>query len=466
MKKSSFFILLAILLKSQIGQAQLSEWTMYNMEPVFQSIYFNPAAKPLNNVSIGLPALSSIGLDFRNTGFKVGDLIKEEIDPGAAIKSMNKDNFLNQTFSYDLFHLRLKARKTYVGFYVQDNLNFLHSYPKQFYELIWFGNGNLNGQTLNLKNLSYDLNYYRTFGLHLSHEFKKLRIGTNLKYLTGFANAYTKINNLDLSFTDRYEISSNADASFYTAGFIPNDSTTSILDDQSNILKYQTFRNPNKGWGLDLGAHYKINSTWEVGGAITNVGSITWKDGAYRHRLNGGGSFEGFDIANEFLSGKNTSDKEVTDGIKSDFKYTTQVGSYTTWLTPRFNVQARYNLRRNTYFTNNLFFEKYKAPRFANSLAVYHQFGKVMGASLSVNYAYRSINNIGLGVYAKLGICQFYVAGDNIVGVAMRSIFNGFEINKKVLAPVKMYNIRFGMNLVFGTTRIPTKQTYRFKESK
>jgi hypothetical protein len=436
------------------------------MEPVFQSIYFNPAAKPLNNVSVGLPVISSFGLDFRNTGFKIGDLIKDQIDVGSAIGAMRKTNFLSQNLTYDLFHFRIKVRKSDFGFYVQDNLSFLHSYPKQFYELLWYGNGNLNGQTLDFKKLSYDLNYYRTYGFHFSHEFKKLRIGANLKYLTGFANAYTKINKLNVGFTDRYEVTADADASFYTAGLIPNDSTRGDEYDQDAIMKSQGLNNSNKGWGIDIGASYKINKHWEVGGAITNIGTIKWKQNAYQHKLNGGGEFQGFDLANEFLAGKTTTDEQVLNGVKQDFSYNTQVGSYRTWLIPRFNAQIRYNLRSNTYFTNTVFFEKYKTARFVNSLAIYHQFGKVLGSSLSINYAYRSINNIGFGIYAKLGPCQIYMVGDNVAGVFLRSMFNGFIVDRGVLAPVKMYNLRLGMNLVFGSARTPNKQTYRFKKSK
>lgn len=448
---------------ASITYAQLSEWTMYNMEPVFQSVYFNPAAKPLNKVSIGLPFISSLSFDMRNTGFKVGDLIKvKEINPSTAIANMATNNFFSTSFSYDIFHFRIKIQKTFVGFYIQDNVTFMHSYPKDFYKLIWEGNVGFQNKTIDLKNLSLDMNAYRAYAFHASHEFKKLRIGTNIKYLTGFANVHSDINKMDLSFNDRFEVSTNADAAIYTAGLIPNDSTK----ESENSELQKKFTSPasnNKGWAIDIGATYSISKKFELGLAITNFGKINWKEEAYKRNINGAGSFQGFDVANEFLKAEPSSEEEITKKFENDFKYTTSIGGYSTWLLPRFTIQVRYNFTKNTYLTNNIFIEKYKVFRIANSLAVYHQFGRVLGASINATYAYKTINNLGLGVYAKLGPAQIYLVGDNLLGFGLRSLVDGLEINQKVIAPLKVFNFRLGMNLVFGRVSEPSSQSYEFK---
>ncbi len=465
--RKTSLLFFAFLFVGKVANAQLSEWSMYNMEPVFQSVYFNPAAKPLNKLSIGLPLISSVGFEFKHTGFKIGDLLNGQLlDINKAIGSMSKTNFISLGTSYDLFHIRMKVRKSYIGFYVQDNINFMHSYPKEFYQLLWEGNVGFQNKTIDLKKYSYDLNYYRSYAFHISHDFKKLRIGANVKYLTGFANLHSDINKFDLSFNDRFETSVDADASIYSAGLFPNDSTKDFDDSdvmEDRIMKQQTLANKNKGFGLDIGATYQLNKKWEFGASMTNLGRITWKEETFRRTMNGDGNFQGFDIANEYLKNEKTNEKSLTKKIENDFKYSTGVGKYSTWLIPRFALQAKYNLSKNTYLANNLFIEKYKTIRFANSLAIYHQFGRVLGASLNATYAYKTINNIGVGVYLKLGPAQLYLSGDNLIGVAFRSMSDGMEINQKVLAPVKVYNVRLGMNLVFGRVTGPSTQTYQFK---
>jgi hypothetical protein len=477
-----FFALLLTGTSASMTNAQ-NDLTLSFMENIYQASYVNPAAIPVYKLSIGLPAISSVSVQTTNTGFSYGQFVKNErgvkdttkqytVDLKGVYPILDNENYFYQGAQTDLFHIKAKVRHYYISVFGQEKVQSRFSYPKVFADIMINGNGDYIGKTADFKNFGYDYDWYRTLGIGIAREFKHWIIGANLKYLGGVANINFDPKNSGIEVKDKYfEMSSKSDMVLNTSGF-PQDNDpyfhNQYIDPSGAILPsgFTNFSNmfKNPGAGLDFAVTYKPNDKWNFTASVVNLGFITWKSQVYNRHITGGTDFKGFDVFGYILKGETKPDGEYWDELKNSFQYSTSQNSYTRWLVPQLYLTAKYNVTFKTHISGMVYLEYYKKVRPAFTVSVYHKFGRVFNVVGSYNIQYGTFNNIGLGVMAKAGPFQFYVGGDNLVVPLIRSIAEGFTIDKKVVDPIKTYNLRVGMNLVFGGVNQTNKQAYEEKK--
>ena len=462
-----------------------NDLTLSFMENIYQATFVNPAAIPVYKVSLGLPIISSVGMQVTNTGFSYGDLIQKDGrytndslrgNIGNAYQKLDDQNYLYAGFETDLFHLRVKARHYYISVFSQISSKFRYSYPANFMDLVVNGNGNKIGQNIEFKNLGADYDLYSTIGVGLAKEWKHWVIGTNLKYLNGIANInFDPGRTSGVRFSDDFfAFQSLSNMTVNSSGLAedlnPESFTNNYKNDNGSVTpnsvlnKIDLTKNP--GAAIDLGITYKYNDKWHFTFSVLNFGFINWKSDVYNRKIYGGKDFSGFDVFGYFLRGESKPDAEAESEFKNAFQYTTTQKSYRKWLVPQFYLSAKYNITYKTHIGLMTYWEYYKKWRPAFTLSIYHKFGRVFNIVGTYSIQYKRFDNIGLGIMAKLGPCQFYVGGDNIVAPLVRAMFDGFQIGDKAVNPVKTFNVRVGMNLVFGGFTQPSKQAYEFKETK
>jgi hypothetical protein len=481
MKKALFFLFSFC---SLAAYAQ-NDLTLSFMENIYQATYVNPTAVPVYKVSLGLPVISSVGMQVTNTGFSYGDLIQRDSkytndtlrgNIGNAYRQLDDQNYLYAGFETDLFHFRVKARSLYVSLFAQVKTQFRYSYPKNFMDLVVNGNGDKIGQNIEFKNLGADIDMYSTIGLGLAKESKHWIIGGNLKYLNGIANM-----NFDPGRTsgvhfdnEYYAFRSLSDMTINSSGFSedldPESFTRNYQDatgkiNQNSILK-KIDLTKNPGAAIDLGLTYKYNDKWHFTLSVLNFGYINWKSDVYNRKIYGGKDFAGFDVFGYFLRGESKPDAEAESEFKNSFQYTVTKKSYKKWLIPQFYFSIRYNVTPKTHLGVMTYWEYYKKWRPAFTVSAYHKFGRVLNIVATYSIQYSRFDNIGLGIMAKLGSCQFYVGGDNVIAPLVRAMTDGFEVGDKTVDPMKTFNLRAGMNLVFGGFTQPTRQSYEFQDTK
>lgn len=454
-----------------------NDLTLSFMENIYQASYVNPASIPVYKVSIGLPGISSLGYQFTNTGFSYGELVRNErgikdnskqytADLKGVYPLLDKENYFYQGAQIDLFHLRVKVRHYYLSVFAQERVQSRFSYPQVLADILINGNEKYIGRTADFSNFGYDFDWYRVLGLGIAKEWKHWVIGANLKYLGGMANVNFDPKNSGIEVKDQYfEMASKSDMVINTSG-LPKDDDPNFdkqFDNSSGVQSYlNTFKNP--GFGLDAAVTYKPNDKWHFNASLVNFGFITWKSQVYNRHVTGGQDFKGFDLFGYVLQGEAKPDDQYWEEVKDAFKYTTTENSYTRWLVPQLYVSGKYNVTHKTHIGGMVYFEYYKKVRPAFTASLYHKFGRVFNVVATYNVQYGRFDNIGLGIMLKLGPAQIYAGGDNIVAPLVRTMAEGFEINKKVADPVKTFNVRAGINLVFGGVTQPSRQSYENKK--
>lgn len=463
MKKILLFIGGLIPILQSYGQNEL---TFPHLENVLQSSYINPAHVPEHKVSIGLPIISSFHISATNTSFSFNDFIERNkerqpyVNWTKMLGKLEKENYLYNSAMFDLFSIRVKVRHYYWSFNVTEKITNRFSYPKDLMTLALKGNEPFLGKEVSLDNMGINVTHSREYGLGVVKQFSRLIVGVRGKYIQGLANAYFKPKNLGLvTDADYYGMTVTANASVNTAG-IPND----IDNIDEKMAKDYLTNTKNWGAGLDVGAAYKLSKRFTVSIAVNNIGFINWKSDVNNYNIVGGTTFKGADLGKELLThvGDTTDfiEKEgdkYLDSLKNSFNYSETHNSYKTFLIPQFYFTGKYQLFSKTQAIASVYLEKYIVLRPAFTVGLYHELGRTVNAIVTYSIQYGKFDNIGIGLVIKPPVLpiQLYFAGDNLL--------NTYSIiNNSYVAPLnaRNFNLRFGMNLVFGHVKSPDKLSY------
>ncbi|HXA02791.1 MAG TPA: DUF5723 family protein [Cytophagaceae bacterium] len=419
------------------------------MENVFQSTYSNPAAIPDHYISVGLPGISSAYMGVTNTGFTYNQLVRgDSFDINNALKKSQKKNFVYAGVNVDIFHLRIKARTSFISFHISEKTDARFSYPKDLLSLAWQGNYQFKGNKADLASLGVDFNYYREFGVGYVREGKKWNIGGTAKFLQGFVNAHVKNKNLNLKVADQtYDLTAISNGSLNTSGM------SSDFSDPKTYLMNNLTNFSNRGMAFDLGATYKHNDKWNFSFSVNNIGFIHWAKDVKNYNIQGGTTFDG--IHYKVPNSNDTSHVNYTDSLKNSFKYTETAHKYTTWVIPQFYARVKYNLTKKTMLNGSLSLERYKAFRTSATIGVTQKIGNIFSLLLTYTYQYRNLDNAGIGIVINPGPVQLYFVSDCILRTYSYSSHPFIIIPKDA----KSINFRVGINLVFGRIRLPEKQT-------
>jgi hypothetical protein len=207
----------------------------------------------------------------------------------------------------------------------------------------------------------------------------------------------------------------------------------------------------NMGLGLDIGATYDISDRFKLIASITDLGFIRWKNEVTNLKAKNQFLFSGLSMDN-VLNGTMTFDSVANlmgESLKNAFKVSDSKRPFTTWLPFSVTFGGSYNVTEQ-FSVGLLSYSRVigKQVREALTLSANINIGNSLSASLGYTAENHQYDNLGAGLAFRAGGTQFYLVTDRIP-VMWNRIKND---NSNIILPANWntFNLRLGMNLVFG----------------
>lgn len=416
--------------------------TLYSMPYVAESNFLNPAIQSECKWFIGLPLLSSIHLNYGNSGFSYHSFINP-VSPGTVelqvdevVDQMGRRTFIGTEFHTNLLALGYKHKEYYFNFSVLEKLNLPLTFSRELFQLPWGGNTQFVDETAGSKGTAIYAVHYREYALGVSKHFHYGNFwGIKAKLL--FGKAYLGTPRMDVSlFTDSttYNLTLTGDIAVNMSAPVvvsvqngdPRSLSFAIVEDLT-VYQY-LFNRRNWGIALDGGFIRQLNSRTSVSGSIIDLGFLGWRSNPANLSVDEAFTYEGI------LADSMNIIAALTDSIELQSSNNT----FYTMLPLKLYLGGSYALN-----------EKLSAGALGS--AVIYKTKLLTALTLSLDYnpfrnfhligsyslMYRSFNNVGLGISIGRGPLQFYAISDNVAGMI-------WPLSTRNL------NLRFGLNINLG----------------
>lgn len=457
-----FFVL--ILFTKTVSAQQ--EFTLYHMSTLAQSSNLNPAVVPEYKVSVFF--IPSVFGGFNNSAINVKSLLSPDgtVDYNKLINSLDeKKNYIGVGGKVEVFHVRFKAADNFFSLSSQVVADVRLNYPKDFLALPATGvAGNYS-----LSGLGVDMNTYIEYaaGFTRAKPDSKWTYGARLKWLNGIANIQTKKSEIDIQVHDddiySYDVNANM---LVNVGAAVDGNKYKTLEDLSNI-EINNFRDawneykPNNGMAVDLGGTFQFTNKLSFGASVINLGFINWKNFKQNYHVDSHFSVEGVtaDITPDtnLDSLFNAQVDSLVQAYGDEFKdgVDTSYNAYKTWLPTQVMLSAHYQLTPKFRTSASLFTEFYKGVSIGTVVGANYRFGRTFDLTATWWWFRKSATNLGIGMVFKPWFGQLYLVMDNVLPATLVKINDPeLEINNLWLPyEAKNFNVRIGMNLVFGRIR-------------
>ena len=453
----SHFLTIALLLLTFSSFAQYGTSFYHLGNATMQSTDYNPAYFPEGKFFLKLPG-PGMNL-YLNNAFSYSDLFTKQDNGDLAVNANDLINDFGKSFnitgdaSFNLFHVgyqfgpRNQPDSTGLGISLFVNLrsNFNLALPGSLMDILWQGNGAFIGDK---QTLAFGVNstMYLERGLGLAYTLPQsnLKLGLRLKMLNGYSNFSTPSDTEATFLTKGPEDSYALEASYEnmmirSAGLVnikdAEEGSTGYLDGFTETDDYTSLAIPaNKGFAVDLGAEYKIDSNFTVALAINDLGVINWTENVSTYGLRDS-SFQlpDFNLLEDDLG------TVIEDTFNNNFDYYQLNEAYKTNLPTRIVASLIYTpwddktdiiATMNSRIIQGEF-------RSGFGIGINRKFGPKFILSTSVTKMPQQGLNMGAAISATAGFIQFYAGVDRMFGY---SVYNLDWIQGQA-----------GINLVFGS---------------
>ena len=392
--------------------------TSYFMEGTSSRLELNPGLQPMRGY-FNIPVLGSFNVGTSSNVLGINDII-DVLDSGEDIflnddlySRLKSDNRLNVNLKTDVLSFGWYAGKGFWNVNVGLRADVGASIPQSMFEYLRRVNNteDINGS---FSNMNFNLNAYAEIGLGYSRQItEKLSVGGRVKVLLGIARAEMAVDNFDIYVDDAltngdytelnpYQTygSATVNARVSTTmkgGGLSFDETTGQIDgfdiDGSN------FGIAGAGFGIDLGASYKVWDNLTVSAAVLDLGFIKWKEGETTVAAPANGSFEvtGSNYQ-DFLDGDFLSmdrfnfvqDKEATEDTK-------------TTLASTILLAGEYGLLDNKLSVGAIYTARFAEPKTLNELTFSATYRPKNWFNIAASYSPIQAGGKSFGLALKLG---------------------------------------------------------------
>ncbi len=421
--KNICLVIAICFLTSGFVKAQYAnQQALYNNLP--QARYYNPGIMPEYKGFFSIPLLSGVGSIASSSSFTIKDLFfNKKISSSSFLAKIEDKNILSSGFATDVIGFGFKKGKNFMSLNVTTKTDFSIKYSKDLFNFLINGNSSFSGEDILLVGTSFDMSSYIETGLGYSRELSsKLSVGGKFKFLLGVANVNANFNELELNRNlNDNTIKSSSDFSVNSYGrfLLDYNNTDELLINFGNL-----------GFGIDLGANYRLSDKLQLFASIVDLGYLKWSE--YGETFYNDGSTFSYDGSNldqdsDFFSG-------ILDSASTILDLKRNKVSYSTRLKTKFYVGGTYDLNKNFNFQgmlngrvfNNKFYPMYM---FAGGVKLSKWFtAKLSSSGVNGNY-----DNIGAGIVLHPGSFQLYAMMDNIYGLTRinnaRHLAGSFGIN-------------------------------------
>ncbi len=447
------FIVFSFLLHPFIATGQINP-AYYFSETTSLASHYNPAATCKADFFLGVPFLTSVNLEVRNS-FKYNDYIVRENDslwvsPAKLINSLDKINYSAVVINYDILYCGFRKGNNYFRFGFRNRFTSYNSYSEETAALIFSGNSQFIGKTTAFRNNFSSTNLYQEYYISYTRTIAgKLNIGITPKFLTGVFNVWTENANFELTIDEtNYNHLVRSDLNIHTSSPLPD---FTMFSDRIMQLQWIQFSN-NLGYALDLGLNYAINQRLQLSASIIDLGKIRWNKNVKNFISNSDETvpFEGMDLGNVYEGKKYTgaTTSEMLTELSESFGLDETNVAYTAPLITKCLFGGSYS-----------FYEKNKIGiltcseninnKWLNTYAVNYsrQVGKWLLASINYRFSKYLANSLGIALELQTDELHIIIATNNVYGI----------LN---LHDTKSYNIQIGLGWQINRKdRNKTRQT-------
>ena len=454
----SHFLTTALLLLTFSSFAQYGTSFYHLGNATMQSTDYNPAYFPEGKFFLKLPG-PGMNL-YLNNAFSYSDVITKQDNGDLAINANDLIDGFGESFhmtgdiTSNLFHIgyqfgpRNQPDSTGLGISLFANIrgNFNLALPGSGADLLWQGNGAFLGDKQTLP-FGFNTSLYLERGLGLAYTLPKsnLKLGLRLKLLNGYVN-YSTPSDTEATFLTKGPEDSYALEASYQSMMIRTSGLVNIADIEEGSMDYldgfidsddyTSLAMPaNKGFALDLGAEYKIDSNFTVALAINDLGTINWTENVstYGIRDSSGVGLPEFDLLDDDLA------DILVDTFNNNFDYYKLNEAYKTNLPTRIVASLIYTP----------WDDKTDIIATLNSRIIQGEFRSGFGIginrklspkfilSTSVTKMPQQGLNMGAAISATAGFIQFYAGVDKMMGYSVYDL--------------DWVQGQAGINLVFGS---------------
>lgn len=410
-------IFLLLFFASQL-QAQ-QELGLHFMRHVWQSNSTNPAFVQDAKLTIGLPGIySAIAFD----GPTYNQIVVEQngkkvVDVDRLIDHLQTENTIRNELGIPSLSLSFKLNNLHLNFGHAVRYSTFLKYPKTLPQVVWQGNSQFIGQTIDIGN-EVDLVGYQELMAGFAYEIGKVTLGANAKYLSGIAGASTDREHHSASLytdPDIYQITLNGDYILHSAGTVDY---TQFEDVQVDLdyakLTAKKLFGKNNGMAFDFGIRAELGKL-DLAASVLDLGKITWDEDVTTYAATQTYNYDGLDFSGA-LTGDDAEFGDALDTLKAIFQVKESSGSYKSKLTRRLYASASYHLTERLTL-NGLFYNENYRDEPLNSFAAGVNFQPFDKMNLGLTYAFKqpdSYNNIGLNLALTLGPVQVFGVTDNL----------------------------------------------------
>jgi Family of unknown function (DUF5723) len=416
-KKALKIIPLLLIFASQM-QAQ-QELGLHFLRQTWQSNSTNPAFVQDANLTIGLPGIySAIAFD----GPTYNQIVSKQngktvVDIDKLIGQLEAQNTVRNELGIPSLSLSFKLKNLHLSIGHTVKYNAFLKYPKTLPQVVWQGNAQFIGETVDLGN-ELELTSYHELMAGLAYKIGKVTLGANAKFLSGIAGASTDREHHSVSLytdPDIYQITLNGDYILHSAGTVDYQEFEDVKVDLDYAkLTAKQFFSQNNGMAFDFGLRAELGKL-ELAASILDLGKITWDDNVTDYSATQTYTYDGLDFSGA-LTGDEVEFGDALDTLKAIFKVQETLGSYETKLTRKAYLSARYKLTEQVTLSGLFYNENYRDEPYS-SVAVGVNYSPLKYLNAGLTYAFKqpdSYNNLGLNLVLTLGPVQVFGVTDNL----------------------------------------------------
>ena len=274
--------------------------TSYFMEGTSSRLQLNPGLQPTRGY-FNIPVLGSFNVGANSNVLGTSDII-DIVDSGTDLftnddlyNRLKTDNRLNINLNTDILSFGWYRGKGFWSVNVGLRADIGASIPKDMFEYLRtadqfdYSSGSLNGS---ITNMNFDVNAYAEVGLGYSRAInEKLTVGGRFKVLLGIARAELAVDefavdmNLPANPDDPSSWNGTYGGSYSARAHVSTSFKGGGLSfDENNVPDGFDFDGgfgiAGSGFGIDLGASYKLFDNVTLYAAVLDLGFIKWKAGS------------------------------------------------------------------------------------------------------------------------------------------------------------------------------------------
>jgi hypothetical protein len=469
-------LVLALLVFSIFELAGQQSGQLGQFENLPQVVYANPALRPTGKINFGIPALSNIYVNHNNNwfipknGLQVNGDGTAQIDTEAILDDIGDFADLTQGVGLELFHAGFGIGDHYFHVRANERTRVRIQIPEDVFNFAVYGNlGSYEFEDgiMDFSDLDVDAIHYREYAVGYNYRLNQdFSLGIAAKYLYGMERIFTEESSLRVrTDPETYALQSSGSYEVNTSGIYSLfEGDESIQSNTQNYL----FGLDNRGFGVDLGAVYRLNEKISLEFAANDLGFINWKTDLATYRTDDASFlYEGVDLTDFiFLTGSEYDDAlenevdSLLDDLENTFGFDREEKEFRTSLNGYFRYAGSYQLYESEgssgkAWANVVHGVGQSTIPFSVALGYNQKVGRWLQAGAHLSKTADLPISLGGGLVLNAGPVQFYCLAENIRFATLTEVTivdedSGDRTTLTYFNRPSDIRVHFGINLTFG----------------